>query len=60
MARSAFAFAAILIAQPMLKKLGVDGGVSFLGGLMILCMFGIWAIYTWGKALRQRSKFAVA
>lgn len=60
LARSLLAFAAILIARPMFEKMGVDGGVSFLAGLMVLCMFGIWAIYKWGKVLRQRSKFAVA
>lgn len=52
------AFAAILIAHPMFEKLGVDGGVSLLAGLMVVCTFGIFAIYKWGKVLRQRSKFA--
>ncbi|KAF1964708.1 MFS general substrate transporter [Bimuria novae-zelandiae CBS 107.79] len=60
LARSLLAFAAILIARPMFEKMGINGGVSFLAGLMVLCMFGIAAIYKWGKVLRMRSKFAVA
>jgi DHA1 family multidrug resistance protein-like MFS transporter len=44
----------------MFEKMGVDGGVSFLAGLTVLCMFGIWGLYRFGKALRQRSKFTGA
>ncbi|PVI06532.1 MFS general substrate transporter [Periconia macrospinosa] len=60
LARSLFAVVAVLVAKPMFDGIGVDGGVSLLGGLMVLCMFGIWALYKWGKVLRLRTKFAVA
>lgn len=58
-ARSAFAAAAVLFAGPMFERLGVDGGVSLLGGLTVLCIFGIFGIYYGGAALRKGSKFAV-
>ncbi|TVY87490.1 Cycloheximide resistance protein [Lachnellula willkommii] len=57
-ARSAFAAAAVLFAGPMFSRLGVDGGVSLLGGLTVLCIFGIFGIYYGGATLRKRSKFA--
>ena len=59
-ARSAFAAGAILFSEPMFSSLGIDGGVSLLGGLTVLCIFGIYAIYFCGATLRRRSKFAVA
>jgi len=58
--RSTFAAAAILFAGPMFSRLGVDGGVSLLGGLTILCIFGIYGMYFGGSILRRRSKFAVS
>ncbi|RFU23778.1 hypothetical protein B7463_g12560, partial [Scytalidium lignicola] len=39
-ARSMFAAGAILYARPMFKSLGVDGAVSLLGGLTVLCCGG--------------------
>ncbi|TVY41383.1 Cycloheximide resistance protein [Lachnellula subtilissima] len=50
-ARSAFAAAAVLFAGPMFSRLGVDGGVSLLGGLTVLCIFWylwhlLWRGYT--------------
>lgn len=60
LARSLLAFAAILFSTPMFEGIGIDGGVSLLAGLMVLCMFGIWALFKWGLVLRKRSKFAVA
>ncbi|KAF2691582.1 MFS general substrate transporter [Lentithecium fluviatile CBS 122367] len=60
LARSVLAFAAILVARPMFKAIGVGGGVSLLGGLMVLCVVGIVALWKWGLVLRKRSKFAVA
>jgi DHA1 family multidrug resistance protein-like MFS transporter len=57
-ARSTFAAAAVLFAGPMFDRLGIDGGVSLLGGLTVLCIFGIYGMYFWGAALRRRSKFA--
>ncbi|CAN9262895.1 unnamed protein product [Alternaria alternata] len=59
LSRSAFAFAAILFARPMFQGIGIDGGVSLLAGCMVLCSFGIFALYRFGKTLRQRSRFAV-
>jgi DHA1 family multidrug resistance protein-like MFS transporter len=60
LARSALAFAAILFSRPMFKSIGIDGGVSLLAGCMVLCSFGIIALWKWGKKLRERSRFAVA
>ncbi|KAE8831735.1 hypothetical protein HRS9139_05977 [Pyrenophora teres f. teres] len=60
LSRSAFAFAAILFARPMFKGIGIDGGVSLLAGCMVLCSGGIFALFKFGKRLRERSRFAVA
>jgi DHA1 family multidrug resistance protein-like MFS transporter len=60
LARSVLAFVAILVARPMFEGIGVDGGVSLLAGLMVLCVGGITALWKWGLVLRRRSKFAVA
>jgi len=60
LSRSAFAFAAILFARPMFQGIGIDGGVSLLAGCMVLCSAGIFALYKFGKRLRERSRFAVA
>jgi len=59
-ARSLVAVGAILVAKPMFDKLGVDGGVSLLGGLMVLCSLGMVLLFKFGKKLRERSSFAVA
>jgi DHA1 family multidrug resistance protein-like MFS transporter len=60
LSRSAFAFAAILFARPMFEGIGIDGGVSLLAGCMVLCSVGIFALFRFGKTLRERSRFAVA
>lgn len=60
LSRSVFAFGAILIARPMFEGIGIPGGVSLLGGLMVVCCGGMVALYMFGKKLRERSKFAVA
>jgi DHA1 family multidrug resistance protein-like MFS transporter len=57
-ARSAFAAGAVLFAGPMFKRLGIDGGVSLLAGLTVLCIFGIYGLYFGGAAMRKRSRFA--
>ena len=57
-ARGAFAAGAILFAAPMFKNLGVNGGVSLLGGLTVGCCAGMYALYFYGARLRGRSKFA--
>lgn len=57
-ARGAFAAAAVLFSRPMFDTLGIDGGVSLLGGLTVLCIGGIYGLYFFGARLRERSKFA--
>ncbi|KAH8594646.1 major facilitator superfamily domain-containing protein [Bisporella sp. PMI_857] len=57
-ARSTLAAAAILFARPLFHGLGVDGGVSLLAGLTVLCIGGIYILYFYGAWLRSRSKFA--
>ena len=59
-ARSIFAAAAILFAGPMFARLGIDGGVSLLAGLTVLCIFGIYVMYFGGASMRKRSRFAGA
>lgn len=49
-----------MFAGPMFARLGIDGGISLLGGLTVLCIFGIYAMYYCGASLRKRSKFAVS
>ena len=60
LSRSVFAFGAILIARPMFQGIGISGGVSLLGGLMVVCCGGMVILYTFGKRLRERSRFAQA
>jgi DHA1 family multidrug resistance protein-like MFS transporter len=59
LSRSVFAFAAILYAPFMFQAMGVEGGVSFLAGLTILCGAGLNFLYFFGHRLRARSKFAI-
>ncbi|OSS46120.1 hypothetical protein B5807_08034 [Epicoccum nigrum] len=59
LSRSLFAFAAVLFARPMFQGIGVDGGVSLLGGFMILCTLGMLVLFRFGKSMRERSRFAV-
>ncbi|KAK5744809.1 hypothetical protein LTR17_001885 [Elasticomyces elasticus] len=57
--RSSLAAAAILFSRPMFLKLGVSGGVSLLGGLAVICIGGIFALYYGGAKMRARSRPAV-
>lgn len=57
--RSLVAFAAILFAEPLFTALGVDGGVSLLGGLTVGCAIGLAFLWKYGKKLRERSSFAL-
>ena len=59
LARSSFAAGAILFSRPMFVTLGVDGGVSLLGGLSVVCIGGMFFLYWYGAAMRARSRFAV-
>lgn len=58
LSRSLFAFAAILFSRPMFQGIGIDGGVSLLAGFMVLCTIGMWVLFRFGKAMRERSRFA--
>ena len=58
-ARSVLAAAIIHCSQPLYVNLGVNRGVSLLGGFTIGCIFGIFALYHYGPSLRARSKFAL-
>jgi DHA1 family multidrug resistance protein-like MFS transporter len=57
-ARSVLAAAIVHCSQPLYVNLGVNRGVSLLGGFTIGCIFGIYALYHFGPSLRARSKFA--
>jgi len=57
-ARSVLAAAIVHCSQPLYHNLGVDRGVSLLGGLTVGCIAGIFVLWYYGPALRARSKFA--
>lgn len=56
--RSGIAGGSVVFARPLFIKLGVHKGVTLLAGLSVVGIFGTIAIYTFGKKLRARSKFA--
>jgi MFS transporter, DHA1 family, multidrug resistance protein len=56
--RSATAGSSIVFARPLFVNLGVHKGVTLLGGLSVAGIIGTLVIYTFGKKLRARSKFA--
>jgi DHA1 family multidrug resistance protein-like MFS transporter len=56
--RSALATGAILFARPLFLNLGVGRGVTLLAGLTVGGIAGILALYKFGAALRERSRFA--
>lgn len=58
--RSAFACGSILFGRPLFINLGVGKGVSVLGGLSVIGIVGMFALWMFGAKLRARSKFAVA
>jgi len=58
--RSAFACGSILFGRPLFINLGVGKGVSVLGGLSVIGIIGMFALWIFGAKLRARSKFAVA
>ncbi|KAK9241885.1 hypothetical protein V1506DRAFT_525047 [Lipomyces tetrasporus] len=57
--RSAFASGSIIFARPMYLNLGIDKGISLLGGLSVLGIIGMYILYFFGANLRARSKFAM-
>lgn len=58
--RSALACASVIFAHPLFGNLGVDRGVSLLGGLSVIGIVGIWLLYYYGARLRALSKFAIS
>ncbi|KAJ4346788.1 uncharacterized protein N0V89_010720 [Didymosphaeria variabile] len=56
--RSITAGASVVFATPLLSNLGVSRGVSLLGGLSVVGIFGTVVMYKFGKQLRARSKYA--
>jgi len=57
--RSSLATGAIHFGVPLYENLGVDRGVSVLGGLSVLGIAGMWFIYGKGAALRAQSRFVM-
>jgi DHA1 family multidrug resistance protein-like MFS transporter len=49
-----------LFAPPMLRGMGVRGGVGFLAGLTVLCWIGLFVLFWYGATLRARSRFALS
>ncbi|KAL5412281.1 hypothetical protein PMIN04_009930 [Paraphaeosphaeria minitans] len=58
--RSLFAFGSVLFSRSMYIDLGVGKGLSLLGGLSVMGIIGMWALYFYGARLRARSKFAIS
>ncbi|KAH7378384.1 major facilitator superfamily domain-containing protein [Phaeosphaeria sp. MPI-PUGE-AT-0046c] len=56
--RSALAAGAIHFAYPLFHNLGVDRGISLLGGLTIGCSVGVYVLFFFGEKLRAKSRFA--
>jgi DHA1 family multidrug resistance protein-like MFS transporter len=56
--RSGIAVGCVAFARPLFVNLGVDRGVTLLGGFSVAGIMGTTAIYVLGKRLRARSKFA--
>jgi DHA1 family multidrug resistance protein-like MFS transporter len=56
--RSLNAFASVLYARPLFINLGVDKGVTLLGGLTCAGALGMIWLYFFGKKLRAMSSFA--
>jgi DHA1 family multidrug resistance protein-like MFS transporter len=56
--RSLFAFGAVLFSRPMYVTMGVGKGISILGGLSVIGIIGMYALWVYGSRLRAKSKFA--
>ncbi|KAE9377604.1 MFS general substrate transporter [Stipitochalara longipes BDJ] len=56
--RSGTAGGSIIFARPLFINLGVHKGVTLLAGLSVIGIIGTIALYTFGKKLRAKSKFA--
>jgi MFS transporter, DHA1 family, multidrug resistance protein len=58
LSRASMAAGSVMFARPLFIKVGVDKGVTLLGGLSVGGIFGMAAIIYWGATLRAKSKFA--
>lgn len=58
--RSAFACGSILFGRPLFVNLGIGKGVSVLGGLSLIGIVGMFALWIYGARLRARSSFAMS
>ncbi|CZR63831.1 related to FLR1-Putative H+ antiporter regulated by yAP-1 and involved in multidrug resistance [Phialocephala subalpina] len=58
-ARSAFAAGATIFSGPMFNSIGVDRGITLLGGLTVGCTICFYILFFHGAELRKRSRFAV-
>jgi DHA1 family multidrug resistance protein-like MFS transporter len=56
--RSALAAGAIHFSYPLFHNLGVDKGISLLGGLTVGCSIGVYVLFFFGEKLRAKSRFA--
>jgi DHA1 family multidrug resistance protein-like MFS transporter len=56
--RSALASGAIHFSYPLFTNLGVDRGISLLGGLTVGCSIGVYVLFFFGEKLRANSRFA--
>ncbi|KAF2727128.1 MFS general substrate transporter [Polyplosphaeria fusca] len=58
LSRASMAAGSVMFARPLFINVGVDKGVTLLGGLSVGGIFGMAAIIYWGAGLRAKSKFA--
>lgn len=58
-ARSMTAAAFIMFSTPMYEDLGIGRGVSLLAGISIIGPLGLHYLYSYGKWMRSKSRFAV-
>lgn len=58
--RSAFACGSIMFGRPLFIDFGVGKGSSLLGGLSVIGIFGMFALWVYGARLRAKSRFATS
>ena len=58
--RAAWAAGSIIYAHPLNVNLGIGKGISVLGGLLVVGVIGMWALWLLGAKLRAKSKFAMS
>jgi len=57
--RSLTAAGFVMFSRAMYINLGINKGVSLLGGLSVMGILGMYFLYFYGSMLRARSKFAI-